>query len=266
MKATKPGRALLLDVFRPLDQPRAPQQEPARATDAAKKPPATPATKSAPISQPQASSEVSSLQGPRREKERDSKKDSIDPGNSRRIHGRITKGISIPKGEAPIGMKLDYKNELAYVQGIVSNSPVAREGTVQVGDYILSVNGQSMNVSGLTLSDVTRAIKGAKSNQNLILDIMRPAEGMSGDDINTLIKGISIRRRSGETSFGVVLQSRETSDVGGDEGKESGCRKVVYVNGILPDGAADREESLQYLDGEYDRIFLLVTLCCCFGH
>lgn len=253
MKATKAGHALLLDIFRPLQPPLlGPLECPATinsnigaspsesAKDTDQKVAST--KKSASSSAVRVSSEVSPSQE-RKRKRNEASADSV-------IHGRHIKGIEISRQTGtPVGMQLGFTNELAYVQAIVDGSPAALEGTVEVGDYIVTVNGQSMKASGLTLSDVTGAIKVTTPNKKLIVDILRPAaERSDGGDISTLIRGISIPRRSGEESFGIVLQRCDESSEG-DNGDLS--RSKVFVNDIIPGSAADREGSVQQLDGKF---------------
>ena len=253
MRATKAGHALILDVFRPLHHPVGAQVEPARTppmergrnADRLLSPTGRKSDSSLEV---RASEDVSTSQRTARERKND------DVLADRGINGKLIKRIEISrKGGTPIGMQLGFTNGLAYVQSIVGNSPVSLEGTVQVADYIVAVNGQSMMTSDRTLRDVTGAIKATKHNQKLIIDILRPAEKRDeSGNISTLIKGISIPRRRDDMSFGVILRSCETSSIG----DLVGFRKAVYVNGIVPDSTADREGSLKQLDGEFSEGFI----------
>jgi len=237
MRATKAGHALVLDVFRPLHYPVGAQEESARRTPRTKK-----ARDSDQLVSPSARKSDSSLEVRASEDVSTSQRTMTDRG----IHGKLIKGIAVSRqAGTPIGMQLGFTNGLAYVQSIADDSPVSLEGTIQVADYIVAVSGQSMMGSDLTLTDVTGAIKAVKQNQKLTIDILRPAEKRDeSGNISTLIKGISIPRRRKDMSFGVILRSCEASSIGG----LVGFPKAVYVNGVVPGAAADREGSLQELD------------------
>lgn len=250
MKKTPPGQDLVVDVFRP----RQSSQNVSTSDSLLVRENLT--SSNDPSSMPQRKNVVDIATADESDSEQDAGFESTEtaiPSRPFSIKGHIIKGVTISRKsdeqKAPFGMELTLKNEFAEVQKVHKGGLIEREGTIQPGDYILSVNRKSMRASGLKLLDVTNAIKMTPPSTDLILDVLRPATKESSDeDCYTILKGVSIKRNSGEASFGVILQSnKEDSD---DDGYQKQLeRELIYINGLKEDGAAMREGSIRRFDG-----------------
>ncbi|XP_035274215.1 pro-interleukin-16 isoform X1 [Anguilla anguilla] len=137
---------------------------------------------------------------------------------------------------------IDLENKATTVHKVFPNGLAAQEGTIEKGDEVLSINGQTLK--NVTHSDATATLRQARTMRQAVVVVCKSKEGERDDDSSTLEPVHSSTEQNLTEGTTLTLELEKTAggvgfSLEGGKGSIHGD-KAIAINRIFAGGPAEQ--------------------------